>query len=225
MRSDLYPAVWLAASLVCASPGAAAAQEPALDRGLPPLLEEAEEVLLAVSAAPAVVAEGATVLVLKRGGYQVAREGTSGVTCYVNRSRVVSVEPHCFDQEGSETILQIQLRRAELREKGWSRDRIDASIAQSLQTGELRLPRRPAVTYMMSRAQELYNDRGDLVGNWQPHVMIYYPYMTSGDIGMSRIEQPLVAAVTPDGGALSNVTIVVPDFVDVPDEFPWEESR
>ncbi|NIQ56526.1 MAG: hypothetical protein GWN85_24575, partial [Gemmatimonadetes bacterium] len=69
-----------------------------------------------------------------------------------------SLEPHCFDAEGSATILAIHLRRAELRAKGATDQEIDAEIAREIDRGALRLPTRPVLSYMMSSAQVLYNN-------------------------------------------------------------------
>ena len=78
---------------------------PLAAQSLPPLMPKADEISLARSAAPAEISRGSTVLVLQRGGYVVAEKGSTGVTCYVNRDRAESIEPHCFDEEGSATIV------------------------------------------------------------------------------------------------------------------------
>lgn len=204
----------LALATLCGLPSGAAAQEASLDSGLPPLLPRDREIALARSAAPPEVSSGATVLALERGGYVVAEEGANGVTCYVSRSRVISIEPHCFDREGTETILAIHLREAELREQGFEQEEIDTTVAREIREGTLRLPRRPAMSYMMSSAQELYNDAGDPVGAWRPHLMIYYPHLRAADLGLGEPNSFKAAMVTPDGGSESSIVIVVPEFID-----------
>lgn len=182
--------------------------------GTPPLLPRAREIALARSAAPAAVSADATILVLERGGYVVAREGTNGVTCYVGRSWPQAIEPHCFDEEGSATILRIHLREAELREQGQTREAIDATIGRELLDGRLRLPRRPVMSYMMSSAQELYNDDGEYVGPWKPHLMIYLPYATNADFGLGETPATEAAFVVDAGKPTANVVVVVAGFVD-----------
>lgn len=196
------------------APAGALAQEAALDQGLPPLLQRDREIALARSAAPPEVSADATVLVLERGGYVVAEEGTNGVTCYVSRSRVISIEPHCFDREGTESILAIHLREAELRERGLTGDEIEATVAREIREGTLRLPRRPAMSYMMSSAQELYGNAGNPVGAWRPHIMIYYPHLRAADLGLGEPNSFRAAMVTPEGGAESSIVIIVPEFID-----------
>lgn len=181
---------------------------------LPPLLPRAREIALARSAAPAAVSAGATVLVLERGGYVTAEEGTNGVTCYVARSWPEAIEPHCFDREGVATILRIHLLEAQLREAGESREEIDALIAQELLDGRLRLPSRPVMSYMMSSAQELYNPEGTYVGAWKPHLMIYIPYVTPADFGLGEAPSPQALVVVDPGKPTANVVIVVPAFVE-----------
>lgn len=181
---------------------------------LPPLLPRAEEIALARSAAPPEVSDAATVLVLERGGYVVAEEGTNGVTCLVDRTWPESLEPHCFDAEGSRTILPIQLRIAELRERGESRETIDRDIADGLRTGRLPLPKRPVMSYMLSSGQVLYNDRGERVGKWRPHLMIYVPYITSAELGLSGSPSTRAPFVVDEGKPTANIVVVVSEFID-----------
>ena len=192
----------------------AAQSDSAWSDELPPLLPEAEEIALARSAAPDAVSADATVLVLRRGGYVVAREGGNGVTCYVSRTWPESLEPHCFDAEGAATILQMALERARLREQGNTREEIERAIADGIAAGELRLPRRPAMSYMMSAGQVLFNDTGQRVGRWHPHLMIYVPYVTADELGLGE-EPSADAAIVVDGGKPNaNIMIVVREFVE-----------
>jgi hypothetical protein len=192
-----------------AVPPSAAAEAPEL----PPLLERSWEVALARSAAPADVSADATVLVLARGGYVLAEEGGSGVTCIVDRSDPRALEPHCYDPEGSETILRIRLREAELREQGLSAQEIEADVNEGIRTGRLRLPARPAMSYMMSAGQVLYNE-GQRVGAWKPHLMIYVPYLTASDLGLGGAPSTVAATVFEAGTALASIVIAVETFIE-----------
>lgn len=179
---------------------------------LPKLLPREREISLARSAAPSQVSENATILILERGGYVTAVEGSNGATCYVSRTWPGSLEPHCFDAEGASTILPIHLRRAKLREEGLSKEEIEADISGGILSGRLRLPSRPAVSYMMSAEQILYDDSGQYVGQWKPHLMIYYPNMTWSEIGWSGAPSLDAAVVVDEGTVESNLMIVVPEF-------------
>jgi hypothetical protein len=198
--------------LLCAATPLAAQSAGSGSLDLPALLPRGEEIALARSAAPPDVSGDATVLVLQRGGYVVAEAGSNGVTCYVSRTWPGSLEPHCFDEEGSRTILQMALRRAELREQRKSREEIDGDIADGLRTGRFRLPTRPAMSYMMSSRQVLYNDDGAYVGQWKPHLMIYVPYITSAALGLGPEPSLAAAVVVDDGLPTANIMIVVSEF-------------
>jgi hypothetical protein len=180
---------------------------------LPPLLDREREVTLARSAAPPAISADATVLVLARGGYVVAETGTNGVTCLVDRSDPRALEPHCYDPEGSRTIVRIRLREAELREQGRSEKEIDADVNDGIRTGRLALPSRPAMSYMMSAGQVLY-DEGRKVGAWKPHLMIYVPYLKAADLGLGATPSPAAAMVFQEGTALACIVIVVEKFAD-----------
>jgi hypothetical protein len=176
-------------------------------------MERAREIALAKSAAPAAVSAGATVYVLERDDWVLAEEGTTGVACWVARSRPGSLEPHCFDAEGASTILPIHMHQARLQLQGRSQEEIDAETAAGLVSGKFRLPVRPAMSYMMSAAQVLVSDEGQNVGRWQPHLMIYYPYLDPKALGLNGEPSAEAAIVVDPGQALSNIMIVVREFI------------
>lgn len=186
-------------------------------------LDRDMEIRLAASAAPTSVSEQATILVWTGDTHEVARRGTNGVTCYVARDWPDSLEPHCFDEEGSRTILPIHLRQMELRDQGRTTEEIDAEVARGLADGTFRLPTRPAMSYMMSAGQELVSDDGTPVGAWQPHLMIYYPYLTAEDMGLGPVPSTEAAILVDPGTPFSNVMIVVKEFVDVDTDDPERE--
>lgn len=177
------------------------------------VLPRATEIALARSAAPPGVSARATVLVLTDTGYAVGENGTNGVTCLVDRSQPRSLEPHCFDSEAAATVLPIHIRQTELLREGKSMKEVDEEIAQGLLSGHFRLPRRPAMTYMMSAGQVLYDDDGKLVGRWKPHLMIFVPYLTAVDLGLSGPPSTSAAMVVDEGKPLANIVVVVNDFV------------
>ncbi len=78
-----------------------------------------QQITLAESAAPAEVSSKATVYVLGPKGYEKAREGTNGFSCFVGRHFVkpaeTTIEPQCFDAEGSRTLLLVYMHGEELR--------------------------------------------------------------------------------------------------------------
>ncbi len=207
-----------AAALLAAAP--AAAQSAVTIRYHDPMsLDRDVEIALARSAAPPAVSAGAAVLVLEDGRFVPAAEGTNGVTCYVARSIPGSVEPHCFDREGSATILPIHLRRAEMGYAGGSSDEIEADIARGLEEGRFRLPTRPVMSYMLSASQILYSEDGARAGAWRPHLMIYQPGMTAADLGLPADSAPPIF-VDDEGQSEAVIVIVLDEFVepDLPED-------
>ena len=181
-----------------------------------PLLPRAREIALARSAAPPEVSDSATVLVLVRGeGFVVAEQGTNGVRCLVDRSWPDAIEPQCFDPEGSRTILPVRTREMALRERGLSKASIQADTAEGYRTGRFVVPARPAVTWMMSAGQLLFNDDGARVGAWKPHLMIYYPFLTEADLGLQGGAPANGPMLADPGRPTANLVIVMPDFVPV----------
>jgi hypothetical protein len=180
------------------------------------LLPRAYEIALARSAAPPSVSAEARVLVFTDSGYVVGDSGSNGVTCLVNRSWPLSIEPHCYDAEGSSSMMLQAIRRTELAHRGTPDAQVEREIAAGLASGQLRLPRRPALTFMMSGAQVLYDDGGRRVGAWRPHLMIYYPYLTNAELGLASTPDMRVGSVFQERTPAANLVIVMPAFVPGP---------
>ena len=178
------------------------------------LLARDFEIALARSAAPKEVSAGAEIYVLTERGYDVAIRGTNGNACLVSRSWPESLEPQCFDPEAVQTVLQTELRRGALLQSGASMETINREIEDGLRKGAFRVPTRPAMTYMMSSAQVLYNDEGKRVGAWQPHLMIFYPNLTSEQLGLGSTPNPAAAIVVDPGQPLANIMIIVKKAID-----------
>ncbi len=178
------------------------------------MMSLADEIALARSAAPPGISAESRVMVLTDSGYVVGEQGTSSVTCVVNRSWKDSVEPHCYDSEGAGSVMQIELRRNYLRHLGKSEPDISADIGAALLSGKYRLPTRPALTYMMSAQQVLYGDDAKLAGKWRPHLMIYYPYLTNAALGFREQPEMAVGMVSESGDPQSSIMILVPRFAE-----------
>lgn len=204
----------LLASCVAVSERATAQEHQSTRPGKRSLLERDREIALARSAAPAEVSGAAAVYVLTDTGYARAVAGANGNACLVNRSWPASIEPHCFDSEGRATIMQIELFRMRGVQRGVSPAEIDRDIADGIAHGRFRLPRRPAMSYMMSGAQQLVSDDGRPVGRWQPHLMLYIPYITAADLGLGATPNSAAAMVSNAGTPLANIMVVVKAFIE-----------
>ncbi|MFN8650736.1 MAG: hypothetical protein U0133_02390 [Gemmatimonadales bacterium] len=177
------------------------------------LLPPAEEIALARSAAPPSVSATARIWIFAAGRYTIGDSGTSTVECYVGRSWPRALEPQCFDAEGARTILPLERRISELLHSGASRDSVERHVAAGLAAGTFQLPRRPAMTWMLSAAQELYDDDGSPAGAWKPHIMIYYPYLTPDAVGTGSNDDLAAGLVVSPGTPRSSFMIVVPDAI------------
>ncbi|HTX42793.1 MAG TPA: hypothetical protein VMD25_13235 [Acidobacteriaceae bacterium] len=165
------------------------------------LMPKDAEVALARSAAPASVADDATVMVLGRQGYTTAAQGTNGFLCYVERSWAKGTDdpefwnpnirsPNCFNAAAAKSIAPIYLKKTQLVLAGQSRAEIARAIATDLDGGQLPPLEPGAMCYMMSKQQYL-NDRDR---NWYPHLMFYVAGNVASSWGANLPGSPVIAA-------------------------------
>src|SRR5271165_2296183 len=174
-----------------------------------------QQITLAESAAPAAVSSKATVYVLGPKGYEKAREGANGFSCFVSRHFVkpaeTSIEPQCFDAEGSRTLLPVYLHGEELRTNGKSEAEIKADAASGYKEGRYQYPSKPGFLYMMSSQNRLSSIPEHGTGIFPPHLMFYAPNMTTKDIGFdaqSLAKLDYLGMTHP--GAGDNLIVVLP---------------
>jgi len=174
-----------------------------------------QQITLAESAAPAEVSSKATVYVLGPKGYEKAREGTNGFSCVVTRHFVkpaeTTIEPQCFDAEGSRTLLPVYLHGEELRTNGKSEAEIKADVASGYKEGRYQYPSKPGFLYMMSSQNRLSAIPEHGTGIFPPHLMFYAPNMTTKDIGLDTqsLEKLDYLGMT-HPGAGDNLIVVIP---------------
>ena len=65
--------------------------------------------------------------------------------------------PICFDREGAKTTLLREIKEGSLRAKGTSEAEVRKSVEAAYASGELKMPSRPAMAYMMSPYQVLFS--------------------------------------------------------------------
>ncbi len=165
------------------------------------LMPQDAEIALARSAAPASVADSATVMVLGPHGYTTAAQGTNGFLCYVERSWAKGTDdpefwnpklrsPNCFNAAAAKTIAPIYLQKTRLVLAGQSRAEIAEAIATDLDRGKLPPLAPGAMCYMMSKQQYL-NDRDR---SWYPHLMFYVAGEAANSWGANLPGSPVIAA-------------------------------
>ena len=142
-----------------------------------------EQTRLAVSTAPPDVAAGASLYVLVPGGYKQVRAGTNGFSCLVERELLETIEPLCYDAEGSATTLKARLFREELRAKGLPEVEVKRRIDAAYRDGRLRAPRKPGLIYMLAPEQLTWDPYTKKIVAAPPHLHFYAPYATQDDVG------------------------------------------
>jgi hypothetical protein len=174
-----------------------------------------QQITLAESAAPAEVSSQATIYVLGSKGYEKAREGSNGFSCIVGRHFVkpteTTIEPQCFDAEGSRTLLPVYLHGEELRTSGKSEAEVKVDIASGYKEGRYKYPSKPGFLYMMSSQNRLSAIPEHGTGIFPPHLMFYAPNMTTEDIGFdtqSLAKLDYLGMTHP--GAGDNLIVVIP---------------
>ena len=208
-RSAIVLALIVHAALTGAIPSAQAQPRKASYSTMAALSEymisdENSEIVLARSAAPRSISDGAEVMVLAREGYRTAVKGTNGFVCMVERSWGAATDdpefwnpkvrsPICFNPQAARTFAPIFLMKTKLVLAGKSKTEIVAATASALDKKELPALEPGAMCYMMSKQQYL-NDRGM---SWHPHLMM----LVSGDAkkswGADLPGSPVIAANDP----------------------------
>jgi hypothetical protein len=173
-----------------------------------------EQMSIALSACPEKVASNATVYVLGPKGYEVGRQGTNGASALVGRhfvkSEETTIEPVCYDPEGSKTLLQVQLFAEELRTKGTPEAEIKTTAENGYKDGRFKAPSKPGVLYMLSSDNRLGPTPDNGTVHFPGHLMFYAPYMTAKDLGFESATPTapfLVNAGKPDA-----LMVVIPDL-------------
>ncbi|MEM8983598.1 MAG: DUF885 domain-containing protein [Pseudomonadota bacterium] len=148
-----------------------------------PLLPEACETSIALSAAPAYLRAGAGVWVLTADGFRETRSASNPFTCVVNRDDPRVLKPTCYDAEGARNILPKVLWFGESLLAGRSVESIRADVKAGFASGRFERVTRPGVAYMLSRYNRPVNRQTGELGFFPPHVMFYAPDLTNDDIG------------------------------------------
>jgi hypothetical protein len=159
--------------------------------------DQAAEVALAKSAAPAAISDHATVLVLQAHGYITAVKGTNGFVCAVERGWMSPFDapqfwnpklrgPICFNPQAVKSILPITYKRTALVLSGQSKDEIKKAMTTAFATKQMPPLQPGAMSYMMSKQGYL----DDKFGHWMPHLMFYTA--TNVDWGADQDGSPVM---------------------------------
>ena len=184
-------------------------------------LSEAEDVAIALTAAPASITAGAAVYIQRDGKFVKVRDGSTGWACLVGRDprvKPVAVAPICYNAEGARTSMQEGMLRAELWSRNLSNTAIQREVDAAFQRGKLQHPSKPVMIYMMSSHQVLESFQGDsewTTGAWHPHIMIHLPHATADDFVVGEEGEAGPVSVSRDGSGVELV-VELAHWVDSP---------
>ena len=126
--------------------------------------------------------------------------------CLVSRDRVDTLEPLCFDAEGTRVILPVYLERGRLRLAGMSEEDIDALIRAGFESGDFGPPSKTGIAYMLSPHNKVFN--GSEVISYPPHIMVYAPHLTNADIG-ADLSDPFMPWVLEEGSPHAYIIVII----------------
>src|SRR5262249_55969649 len=126
-----------------------------------------------------------------RNGYQRSRQGTSGVTCLVERTAWEQADfrndiyvPLCYDPAGAPSFLKVIMDVASLRIQGLTPAALKAEIEGRYHNKTYRVPERTGVSYMVAPVQRTWMlPDGQVHTGSMPHLMFYAPNLTDEHIG------------------------------------------
>ncbi|HSD16414.1 MAG TPA: hypothetical protein VLC71_04025, partial [Thermomonas sp.] len=149
MKHDLLTRLLLAGVVCATAPVHAATTLEAMPAEL--------ETRFALSALPPALRDGATLYLLDpASGYRLARQGTNGQECLVQRTvwelgdfRDDIYFPLCYDAAGAGTYLKVIREAAALRAEGLDAAALKATITRRWQDRTYQVPSRPGLSYMV----------------------------------------------------------------------------
>src|SRR5712675_1428535 len=151
---------------------------------MPPRLE----MQFALSALPPAMRDQATVYLLEpKSGYQLKYQGTSGVTCLVERTAWEQADfrndvyvPLCYDAAGSKTFLRVIMDVATLRIQGMGAIALKAEIENRYKNKTYKVPEQAGLSYMVAPVMRTW-----MLPDWNvhtmpmPHLMFYAASLTN----------------------------------------------
>ncbi|MGN6235507.1 hypothetical protein [Dyella sp.] len=193
-------AACVAVAMLAVTAAAAAPAKP-YDRMAPVdayLMDRAQEIALARSAAPASISKDATVLVMTRTGYETAVTGSNGFVCWVARGFAGATDwperwnpkiraAGCDNPQAARTVTEIAKLRTAMTLTGHSDAEVAARIQAALRSKKIPPLAAGAMCYMMSKSSYL-SDEGE---HDMAHVMFYVPLKDGADWGANATGSPV----------------------------------
>ena len=164
------------------------------------IADQKAEIALARSAAPESISGKAEVMVLGRGGYEMAVAGTNDFVCMVERAWDAAIGdpnfwnpnirgPNCFNAAAAKSFLPIALMKTRLALGGKSQAEIGEAIQAAFAGKKLPQLEPGAMCYMLSKNGYL----DDRARNWHPHLMFFVPLAMSKTWGANLSGSPVLS--------------------------------
>ena len=150
------------------------------------------ETQFALSAVPPALRDQATIYLLDPSkGYRLSRQGTSGVTCLVERTVWEWVDfrndiyiPLCYDAVGTGAHLKAIMDTATLRAEGMDPVALKAEIENRYRNKTYKAPEKAGLSYMVAPLMRALGPPDMKMHSMSmPHLMFYAPNITNQDIG------------------------------------------
>lgn len=169
------------------------------------IADQAAEIALARSAAPASISKAADVLVLGPKGYTTAVRGSNGFVCVVERGWANAPDdpefwnprlraPICFNPAAARSYLPIYLLKTKWVLAGKPRSEIHQATVAAFDSKQLPALEPGAMCYMMSKQQYL----NDAVAHWHPHLMFFVSGDSAKSWGADAPDSPVMSSNDPE---------------------------
>ena len=164
-------------------------------------MEETAEIQLARSAAPHSISGDATILVLRRQGYETAVQGKNGFVCMVARSWLAAFDwpefwnpkvraADCMNPQSARSTVPIVLLRSRMAMAGRSKAEMLSAVKAAFDNKQVPKLESGAMDYMMSKSAYL-TDEGE---HNLPHLMFFTAGIDAKDWGSGAAGSPLMSA-------------------------------
>jgi len=163
------------------------------------------QIHIAKLAAPKEVTDHADIYVLGIHGYELAEHGDNGFSCMIEREKPETMEPECYDAEGTRTTLKVALHIEQQRANNVGEQEITQSVKAGYRSGKFKPPSKPGIVYMLSDYNYVVNPETGKIIHFPGHLMFYAPFATEKTVGSGNGAPYIVHPGEPDA-----LMIVVP---------------
>ena len=115
----------------------------------------------------------------------------------VAQQRPDTLEPECFDAEGTATVVHARMFVEAQRAAGIDEPTIKKQVDDGYKSGRFLSPRKPGIVYMLSPHNYVFDPARKQVIHFPGHLMFYAPYATEKEIGSGPGAPFIVAPGTP----------------------------